>query len=225
MLNAGDAAYLRQTLSFFEMLSSGEQDYLLAHASAVRYHAGQSLYGPAYQCMGMFLIKNGGLRTYLLSDDGRDITLYRLSAGDVCVLSASCILKNITFDVHIDAEQDTDLYMVESAAVSELIAGNMAVENYVLRTAADRFSDVMWAMEQLLFMKIDGRLAAFLLDESNKSGLDTLFFTHEQIAKYIGSAREVVSRMLKQVEREGLVSVSRGRITLLDKKHLRDLTT
>ena len=109
MLNAGDAAYLRQTLSFFEMLSSGEQDYLLAHASAVRYHAGQSLYGPAYQCMGMFLIKNGGLRTYLLSDDGRDITLYRLSAGDVCVLSASCILKNITFDVHIDAEQDTDL--------------------------------------------------------------------------------------------------------------------
>ena len=101
----------------------------------------------------------------------------------------------------------------------------MAVENYVLRTAADRFPDVMWAMEQLLFMKIDGRLAAFLLDESNKSGLDTLFFTHEQIAKHIGSAREVVSRMLKQFGREGLVSVSRGRITLLDKKHLRDLTT
>jgi CRP/FNR family transcriptional regulator len=100
---------------------------------------------------------------------------------------------------------------------------NIYVENYMYKKAADRFSDVMWAMEQILFKSFDARLAIFLYDEMVNTKSNVIKLTHEQIAKYIGSAREVVSRMLKSFEKHDVLKLSRGTIEIIDKDKLRSL--
>lgn len=160
----------------------------------------------------------------MMSEDGKDITLYRLHSGDMCMLSASCVLRTITFDVFIDAEEDSECYVVSGSVFAELSSRNPQIRIFALETAVSRFSDVMWVMQQILFMSMDKRLAIFLLDESSRTGSDTITLTHEQIARYIGSAREVVSRMLKYFASEGIVEVSRKGVKIIDKNRLRKLT-
>lgn len=215
--------YLKEALTFWEQMSVEEQELLVHNASAVTYRAGQTIHNADRECVGILVVKSGELRTYMLSEDGREITLYRLNKGDVCVLSASCFSKNITFDVHVDAEKDSEVLLINAQAFAKLSSQNIYVEAFSLRLMADRFSDVMWAMEQILFMSFDRRLAVFLLDETTKTGTDTLALTHEQIAKYMGSAREVVSRMLKYFAKEGMVELSRGSIRITDRKKLKKL--
>lgn len=140
------------------------------------------------------------------------------------MLSASCVLEAITFDVFIDAEEDSQCYVISGPAFAAVSKRNPSIKIFSLEAAVGRFSDVMWVMQQILFMSMDKRLAIFLLDESARTGSSTLSLTHEQIARYMGSAREVVSRMLKYFANEGLVEVSRGGIEILDKKGLRKLT-
>ena len=161
---------------------------------------------------------------YMMSDEGREITLYRLHRGDICMLSASCVLESITFDVFVDAEEDSDCYVIGGPAFAALSERVPDIRIFALETAVGRFSDVMWVMQQILFMSMDKRLAIFLLDESARTGVDTITLTHGQIARYIGSAREVVSRMLKYFAGEGIVEVSRGDIRILDRRRLRELT-
>ena len=158
-----------------------------------------------------------------MSDEGKDITLYRLHPVDLCVLSASCVLETITFDVFVDAEEECECLVISGTAFSAVSGRNPDVKIFALETAVSRFSDVMWVMQQILFMSMDKRLAIFLSDESARTGSDTIALTHGQIARYMGSAREVVSRMLKYFASEGIVEVSRGGVTILDKKRLRRL--
>lgn len=160
----------------------------------------------------------------MMSEEGKDITLYRLQRGDMCMLSASCVLEAITFDVFIDAEEESECYVISGPAFAAVSERNPDIKIFALETAVSRFSDVMWVMQQILFMSMDQRLAIFLCDESARTGSDTITLTHGQIARYMGSAREVVSRMLKYFANEGMVEVSRGGIKILDKKRLRQLT-
>lgn len=215
--------YLEERLTFWDEITKEEQEILIQNTSVVRYTQGQNIYDAQQECVGVLLIKSGELRTYILSEEGKEVTLYRLGDGDVCILSASCILKNITFDVHVDAEKDSEVLLINSSVFSSLSQRNIYVEAFSLRLTADRFSDVMWAMEQILFMSFDRRLAIFLLDETAKNGIDTLSLTHEQIARYVGSAREVVSRMLKYFAKEGMVEISRGSIKIVDRQKLKKL--
>jgi CRP/FNR family transcriptional regulator len=173
--------------------------------------------------VGILLVRAGQLRAYMLSEDGRDVTLYRLFDSDGCILSASCVLDAVTFDVHIDAEEDVDAYCVGAMAFKKLMDQNVYVRCFAYQLATERFSDVMWAMQQILFMSADRRLAIFLTDELAKNGGSEIHLTHEQIARYMGSAREVVSRLLKYFAQEGLVSLWRGGVTVLDKPRLQKL--
>ena len=188
------------------------------------YKKGETLHSGGDKCLGVLLVKKGQLRVYMMSEDGRDITLYRLFEGDVCILSASCILDEITFDVFIDADEDCELLSICSQTFRRIAEQNIYVEAYIYKLATMRFSDVMWAMQQILFMGIDKRLAIFLIDESSKNHSDKINLTHEQIARYMGTAREVVSRMLKYFSSEGIVELYRGGINIIDKKRLRALT-
>lgn len=215
--------FLYKTLTFWDKLNEKQQSLLLNNMLAVKYRQGENIHSGENDCVGVLLIKSGDLRTYILSEDGREITLYRLVAGDVCILSASCILKNITFDVHIDAEHDSEVLLIHSNIFQQICNENVYAENFSYKAVVDRFSDVMWAMQQILFMSFDKRLAIFLLDELSKNGTDSVLFTHGQIAKYIGSAREVVSRMLKYFEKEGFIALFRGGIKIVDKKALKKL--
>lgn len=215
---------LARSFAVWEKLSAKEQEELLSNTSSVRYQKGTNLHSGENDCLGVYVIKSGVLRVYILSEHGKEVTLYRLGVGDMCILSASCILSAITFDVHIDAEEDAEVLMIGSPYFSALAQKNLHVECFTYKLAADRFSDVMWAMQQILFMSMDKRLAIFLWDELSAIEGDTLHITHEQAAKYMGSAREVVTRMLKYFSEEGIVELSRGGIRILDKNKLKQLT-
>jgi CRP/FNR family transcriptional regulator len=224
MLDQTNLSFLKSLLPFWDKLSPSQTEMIEANTRPIFYERGQNVHSADNECIGVLIVRSGELRTYILSEDGKEVTLYRLGRGEVCILSASCLLANISFDVYIDAERDTDVLLINSGIFSKLMGENVYAENFALRTAADRFSDVMWAMEQILFMSVDRRLAVFLLDEAASTGTDTLTLTHEQIAKYMGSAREVVSRMLKYFSAEGVVTLQRGGVTITDRERLRKLS-
>mgnify|MGYP000247412233 CR=1 FL=1 len=208
----------------WEHMSASEQKQMLTNADLISYTQGMTVYNGENDCVGFMIIKSGRLRVYMLSEEGKEITLYRLGHGDMCILAASCALSSITFDVHIEAEENTEVYVVGSVRFTELVKNNIYIECFSYKLATDRFSDVMWAMQQILFMSMDKRLAIFLWDELAKSEGNIIRITHEQAARYIGSAREVVTRMLKYFAGEGIVELSRGGIKVIDKGKLRKLT-
>ncbi|MEG0830040.1 MAG: Crp/Fnr family transcriptional regulator [Anaerovoracaceae bacterium] len=209
--------------SFWEHLSEQEKQLLCDNTNIAHYLKGTNVHRGNEDCIGIILVKKGQLRTYLLSEDGRDVTLYRLFEGDVCILSASCVLEAITFDVFIDAEEDTDLLLVNSSVFHQMADENIYVECFGYKLATTRFSDVMWAIQQILFMGADRRLAIFIWDEITKNKTNEVKMTHEQMARYMGSAREVVSRMLKYFAAEGIVELFRGGLRVIDKKKLQGL--
>ena len=212
-----------QVFPFWEGLSRWDKDTFINSSQAVKYNRGTTVHDGG-ECTGVILIKSGVLRLYMLSDEGKEVTLYRLFPGEMCIFSASCVLENITFDVFIDAEEDSECVVVGGCAYEGVWQRSDAVKIFTYETALSRFSDIMWVMQQILFMSMDKRLAIFLLDEISKNGSDTVKLTHEQIAKYMGSAREVVSRMLKYFASEGIVTVSRSEgIKIIDKKRLRNM--
>ena len=216
-------ALFDQAFPFWDHLSDWDQGSFIHSSQTVKFPRGANIHDGG-ECTGVILIKSGSLRLYLLSDEGKEITLYRLFPGDMCIFSASCVLDTLTFDVFIDAEEDSECVVVGGCAYEGVWQKSDEVKIFTYETALSRFSDIMWVMQQILFMSMDKRLAIFLLDEISKTGSDTVRLTHEQIAKYMGSAREVVTRMIKYFVSEGLVSASRSEgIKILDKKRLRSL--
>ena len=221
MMNQEVLEYVTERLPFWNHLSQSQKDLLISNAKTTHFSKGQTLHRGDSECIGLLFLKKGILRTYITSDEGKEVTLYRLEDNDLCILSASCILQNIDFDVSIDAETDCEVIQISSLVFARLSSDNVYVDLFSYQLVSERFSDVMWAFQQILFTSFDKRLAAFLLDESLKSETMEIRMTHEQIAKYLGTAREVVSRMLKYFSNEGFVSVSRGGITITDKNRLR----
>lgn len=212
----------QEILPFWNDISKAEQDFICQNSYALTYPKGASVHS-GNECSGVIFVRSGCLRLYMMSEDGKDITLYRLHKGDMCMLSASCVLKSITFDVFVSAEEESECYVISGSAFAEASSRCPNIKIFALETAVSRFSDVMWVMQQILFMSMDKRLAIFLTDEAARTGSDTVLMTQEQIARYIGSAREVVSRMLKYFSSEGIVEVSRKGVKILDKSSLRKL--
>jgi len=223
MLNQNDFNMLGSSLPFWDHLSQSQKDLLVTSAKSAHFSKGQAMHYGENECIGVLIVKHGMVRTYITSEEGREVTLYRLEDGDICILSASCVLQTIDFDVSVDAESECDVIQISSLAFSRVASENVYAELFSYKLATERFSDVMWAMQQILFTSFDKRLAGFLLDESVKNQTNVINMTHEQIAKYLGTAREVVSRMLKYFSKEGFVSLSRGGITIIDKNRLRSI--
>ncbi len=214
---------LKEMFPFWEEISEAEQAYICSNTVALTYPKGTTIHDGT-ECSGVFLVRSGCLRVYIMSEEGKDITLYRLHAGDMCMLAASCVLQAITFDVFIDTEEESECYVVSGPAFANVSEQNPKIKIFSLETAVNRFSDVMWVMQQILFLSADKRLAVFLSDESARIGSDEIKLTHEQIAKYMGTAREVVSRTLKYLANEGIVESSRKGVKIIDKKRLRQFT-
>ena len=171
-----------EAFPFWEGLSKWDKDTFLNSSQTVSFARGATVHDGG-ECTGVILIKSGSLRLYLLSDEGKEVTLYRLFPGEMCIFSASCVLDSLTFDVFIDAEEDSECIVVGGCAYEGVWQRSDEVKIFTYETALSRFSDVMWVMQQILFMSMDKRLAIFLLDEVSKTGGDTVKLTHEQIAK------------------------------------------
>ena len=212
----------KQYFPFWDKLKKEDQQFLCGNSYLVHFEKEQPVHDNV-GCSGLYIVKSGRLRLYMLSEEGKEITLYRLAPGDICMLSASCVLKSITFDVYVDAEVLSECYMISGSAFSTVSEKYLEVKNYALETAVSRFSDVMWIMQQIVFMSMDKRLAIFLLDETATNGTDSVTLTHEQIARHLGTAREVVTRMLKHLASDGVIEVTRKGINITNKKKLRSI--
>ena len=175
-------------------------------------------------CVGLLIIRSGQLRAFIISEDGKEVTLYRLFERDMCLFSASCMINSIQFEISLEAEKEAGLWVVPTDVYKQLMESSTAVANYTNELMAARFSEVMWLMEQILWKRFDERLASFLLEESNLEGGNVLKITHERIAAHLGTAREVVTRMLQHFQSEGLVALARGTVELTDVKRLRILS-
>lgn len=203
---------------------SGEEQVMLQRAAVKRtVPKGTLLHNSSADCVGLIVVCAGQLRAFLLSEEGREVTLYRLFERDICLFSASCILRNIQFDISIEAEKDAVLWVIPSEVYKQLMERSLPVSAYTSQLMASRFSEVMWRVEQILWKRLDRRLAGFLLEESGLDGSDTLSLTHDRIAAHLGTAREVVTRMLRYFQSEGLVELSRGTVVLTDREKLRRL--
>ncbi len=218
-------AYYQETLKFWGDLTENQKALLDQSIIKRNFNKGEAMRSSSQNCSGLFLIESGQVRAYIVSENGKEITLYRLFERDVCIFSASCIMKNISFDIFIETEKETVAYLIPTPIFDKLSKEAMAVQVFANELMASRFSEVMWIMEQALFMTLDKRLAIFLLEQSNIEEADIIMITHERIANHLGSAREVITRMLKYFQNEGIVLLNRGSINIIDRNKLEQLTT
>ena len=208
---------------FWNKLNADEKDLYSRGTRYREFSAGDLIHQPDIKCEGMIFILSGVLRVYMLSDDGREITLFRQYAGEHCVLSASCVIDAISFELFIEAETDATMYINDAPVLRKVAESNPYLNIFCQELALENFSDIMWTLQQVLFFSIDRRLAGFLLKESDTSDSSVVKATHEQIATSIGSAREVVSRMLKRFAEDGYIALSRGAVEIIDKESLEDI--
>lgn len=212
--------------SFFpvwERLTPQQQATLSGSVLNRRVRRGDVIHQGDADCTGLLLVKSGQLRAFMLSEDGREITLYRLFERDLCLFSASCMMRSIQFDITIQAEKDAELWVIPAETYRQVMEESAPLSNFTNEVMAARFSDVMWLIEQVLWKSFDRRLAAFLLEESAIEGTRTLKITHELIGNHMGNPREVVTRMLRYFQGEGLVRLSRGTVEIVDEIALRGL--
>lgn len=206
---------------FWKELSDAEKHLIEQTTYVETYNKGMLMHRTEDSCKGLMTVLSGQLRTYILSEEGREVTLFRVNAKEVCVLSASCLMDTITFDVLIEATEDTEVLVLPTTTLNQIVQQNAYIELFLYKSATEKFSDVMWTMQQILFLKIDQRVAQFLWDEMIQKNSMVLSFTHDEIARYIGSAREVVTKVLKYMVKEGALESKRGTISILDKELLR----
>ena len=201
------------------------QHQQLVESSLIRRQVskGTVVHDGSADCSGLMLICSGQLRAYMLSEEGREITFYRLFDMDICLFSASCVMQSVQFDVMIEAEKDSELLIIPPHIFQRLKSESAVMANYTNDLMATRFSEVMWLMEQIMWKSFDKRLAAFLLEEAALENSHQLKITHETIGNHLGNPREVVTRMLRYFQSEGMVNLSRGTVEITDEKKLRTL--
>lgn len=207
-------------LPVWNKLDRSQQDILIKSAVNRKFKKGEFLHNGSADCTGLILVISGQLRAFTVSDDSREITMYRLFNRDICLFSASCIMNSIQFDITITAEKDTDVLLIPSETYKSIMKVSAPLANYTNEVMASRFSEVMWLIDQVMWKSFDKRLADFLLTEANIESTNKLKITHEIIGNHLGSPREVVTRMLKYFVNEGFISLSRGTIEITDKNGL-----
>ncbi len=214
-----------QYLPFWDKLTQEQQN---AIADVIEFRAvkkGTIIHDSSAECLGFVIIQSGQLRSFILSEDGREITISRLFEYDNSLLSASCVMPDMQFNVMIEAEKDSEFWSIPACLFKNIMDESIAVSNYARSLLSSNFSELMWLMEQIMWKSFDKRLSAFLLEEASIEGTNCLKITHEIIANHLGTAREVVTRMLRYFQTEGMVHLTRGTIEITDENKLRKLQT
>ncbi len=207
----------------WKKMTEDQQQRLQSVSEFMTVKAGTVLHDGSADCLGMLLVRSGQLRAYLLSEEGREVTICRFFEMDICLFSASCVMPNMQYDIFVEAEKDTQLWVIPACLYQNLMDESIAISNYSHDLITSHFSDVMWLMEQIMWKSFDKRLAKFLLEESVLEDTAALKITHEKIANHMGTAREVVTRMLRYFQSEGMVNLTRGTVEITDSRALEKL--
>lgn len=214
---------LESFFPFWDKLTKTEKEMLKTHSFMHHIEKGTIIHDGGKDCAGLVLVCQGLFRSYVLSDEGKEITINRLFERDICVLCASCVMKNIQFEIIVQAEKDSDVWIIPPYIYKKIVEESVAFSNYMNDLMASCVSEIMWLMEQIMWKSIDSRLAQFLIEESNVEESMVLKLTHEKIANHLGTAREVITRMLKYFQSEGIVQLRRGIVEIVDFKKLESL--
>ena len=206
----------------WDKLTPEQQERILSVADLQKVKSGTLLHDGSPDCLGLLLVRSGQLRAYMLSSEGREITICRFFEMDICLFSASCVMPNMQIDIFIEAEKDCELWIIPACLYKNLMDESIALSNYSHDLITNHFSELMWLMEQIMWKSFDKRLAQFLLEESALEG-SSLKLTHEKIANHMGTAREVVTRMLRYFQSEGMVRLTRGAVEITDARALQAL--
>ena len=209
-----------QGLSFWERLTETEKNNVEAFATIREYQRGNLLHATEGDCLGMVFVLEGSVRAFMMSEEGREITLYHIKTGEYDVLTASCILYQITFDTQMVVEEDSRILIIPTTILAGLKMNNIHVRSFIYEVLTERFSDVMWTIQQILFFGLDQRIAAYLINHAENHEVNA---THEQIAREINSAREVVARIIRRFAEDGIVETKRGKINIIDQRKLQEL--
>ncbi|QUC66425.1 Crp/Fnr family transcriptional regulator [Aristaeella hokkaidonensis] len=214
-----NAETLKQLPYWGELTETEKQQ--VAQSAYIRYYApGERLFGPDVECVGMIHLLSGASRAYLLSDEGREVTLFRLEEDDDCIISAASVLAQINFESYMVVEQPASILIVPVKLFGDLCENNIHVRCFTYELATRRFSQVVAAIEQTLFSRLDKRLAKYLLETYEKTGIRDIRMTQEELARQVNSVRETVGRMLKRFAGEGLIENRRGTVVLKDLEKL-----
>ena len=207
----------------WDKLTQQQQERIMTASEFRKVKAGTVLHNGGLDCLRLLLIRSGQLRAYKLSEEGREVTIHRLFEMDICLFSASCVMPNIQFDIVIEAEKDSELWIIPACLYKDLMEESLPISNYANDLISNHFSELLWLVEQIMWKSFDKRLAKFLLEESVLEETTSLKITHEKIANHMGTAREVVTRMLRYFQNEGWVKLTRGTIEITDKAGLEAL--
>jgi len=212
-----------QYFPIWNKLTENQQERIRAVSDFTTVKSGTVLHDGSPECMGMLLVRSGQLRAYILSEEGREVTICRFFEMDICLFSASCVMPNMQLNVFIEAEKDTELWVIPACLYQNLMDESLPLAKYSHDLITNHLSEVMWLMEQIMWKSFDKRLASFLLEESALENTLCLKITHEKIANHMGTAREVVTRMLRYFQSEDMVNLTRGTVELTDLRKLRQL--
>ena len=167
-----------QYFPIWNQLTSDQKQRIQQTLITRHVNRGTVIHNGSMNCTGLIVVKSGQLLAYLLSDEGREVTLYRLFERDMCLFSASCVMRSIQFDITIEAEKDSDFWIIPPEIYKSIMSESVQLSNYTNELMAERFSEVMWLIEQIMWKSLDKRVAAFLLDESAIEDSDELKITH-----------------------------------------------
>lgn len=201
---------------FWEGLTEEQRRKVLKGASVNLCRKRTRLHFGGGECAGVQIIEKGRARVFLTSPGGGDITLFRLMDGDVSILSAACMLNGMDVELDMEMETDCTVYTIPKKIYRELYDECGEVKDYTMEMISEKFSDIMWLFNQFVFSNVASRLAGALLEHRALEGGDVLNVTHEMLARDAGTAREVVTRLLKQFQASGMVKLTRGKVEILD---------
>jgi CRP/FNR family transcriptional regulator len=214
---------LEKTLDFWDDLLKEEKEELIKKLLIIKYKKGETIYHSKDKCTGVYIFYKGRARVFMSSNNGGEITLFRLYNGDISILSASCMFNNLDFETNMEFEEDTEIYVIPKGTMKKISDQNSKVKEFILEAVSEKFSNVMWIFNQYVFSNMARRLATSLYEYRNIFNSDTLKITHNSIAKDLGTAREVVTRLLKQFQIDGIITMSRGEIKILNLEKLMKL--
>jgi CRP/FNR family transcriptional regulator len=211
MLNIDLRTRLLQFYPALAALPAGELDKLLADTKVMPLPNGTVVFDENQPCIGFPMLLSGSIRVIKASPNGRELQLYRVTPGESCILTSSCLLGHTRYPARGIVEQALEMVLLPASSFHALLGNNEAFRNYVFNLFSDRLTDLMQLVSAVAFQKLDQRLAALLISKPNP-----LLTTHQALADELGSAREIVSRLLKGFADQGWVRLAREQIEITD---------
>ena len=209
---------LVETLPFLQSAPAAFRAAFFEKSMSATVPAGSFICMESNHCVHLPIVLSGEARVYKANDEGKELTLYRIEPGESCILTASCILNQIVFPANAIAVTDVEALVISTADVKSWMAEYAVWQQYIFGLISKRFASVIELVEEVAFQRMDTRLMSYLRDSAAS---DTLKKTHETIATDLGTSREVISRLLKDLENKGIVALSRGTIKILEPRALK----